>query len=151
MKISEILSDEGIEVDLKASSKEEIIQELIAILARGWSLDNIEEIKSAIFEREKLSSTGLSNGIAIPHAKVTGMPKIIGALGLSKKGIDFHSLDKKPSHIFFILVSPRDDHGDHVKTLSNLTKLVKEEKDRQMFLSCQNAAELLNFIKQKEN
>lgn len=150
MKISDILSEEGIEVNLISTTKEDALNELVDLLNKGNKLDNIENIRKAIFERERLSSTGISNGLAIPHAKVNEIDKIIAGIGLSKDGIDFEAIDHVKSHIFFILISPKEDHGTHVKTLAKITKILKDETSRTQLLVCKNASEVIQFIKAKE-
>ncbi|MDH4129535.1 MAG: PTS sugar transporter subunit IIA [Spirochaetota bacterium] len=152
MKISDILcGEEGIEVNLVSTSKNEVLTELIDLLCRSHKIKDFDHIKLAIFEREKLSSTGICNGLAIPHAKVEGINSVIAALGISKKGVDFQAMDHLLSHIFFVLVSPKDDHGsNHVKTLAKITKILKDEAGRKELMECNNSLSVLNFIKNKE-
>ncbi len=151
MIISDILSIKGIEVHLKSQNKEDVLVELVDLLERGNMLDeNKEIIRKAIFEREKLSSTGICDGLAIPHAKVSGIKKIFGGIGLSKEGIDFQALDHKLSNIFFILISPKEDHGNHVKALAKITKILKEESWRKELMECSGPQEVIDFIKDKE-
>ncbi len=151
MIISDILRSEGIEVNLKSQTKEDVLIELVDLLEKANMLDdNKEIIRNAIFEREKLSSTGICDGLAIPHAKVSGIKNILGGIGISKEGIDFQALDKKLSKIFFILISPKEDHGNHVKALAKITKILKEESWREELMKCPGPQEVLDFIKDKE-
>lgn len=150
MIISDILSEKGIEVDLKSKNKDEVLGELVDLLDEAYQLENIEEIRKSIIERESLSSTGICNGLAIPHAKVQGITKILGGIGLSKNGIDFNSMDHQLSKIFFILISPKDDHGNHVKSLARITKILKDEDSRLELLNCNNTNEVMAFLKRKE-
>lgn len=151
MIISDILNEKGIEVDLKSTNKEDVLNELVDLLKESYELDNIEEIRRSIIERESLSSTGICNGLAIPHAKVQGISKILGGIGLSKAGIDFNSMDHQASKIFFILISPKDDHGNHVKSLARITKILKDEDSRNELLASSSPEDVLDFLKRKES
>lgn len=150
MIISDILNIEGIEVDLKSNNKDDVLNELVDLLEKSYKLENIDEIRRSIIERESLSSTGICNGLAIPHAKVQGISKILGGIGLSKAGLDFNSMDHQLSKIFFILISPKDDHGNHVKSLARITKILKDEESRLELLNCNSSSEVLDFLKAKE-
>ncbi len=150
MKISDILFEEGIEVNLSSTTKEEVLNELVDLLNQIKPLPNIEDIRKGIFDREKLSSTGIGNGLAIPHAKVSGIKNIIAGIGLSKQGIDFQSTDSSLSNIFFILISPKEDQGAHVKTLAKIAKILKDEAWRRQLLECNKAKEVIEFIIEKE-
>ena len=147
MSITDILNETGIAINLKSKNKHDVLNELVDMLHQTYDLGNIEDIRKAIFEREKLSSTGICNGLAIPHAKVSGIKKMVGGIGLSKEGIDFQSMDGVLSSIFFILISPKEDHGSHVKALARITKILKDEEVRVSILSFQNNKEVLEYMK----
>ncbi len=151
MKVSDILEEGGIEVELKSNTKNEVLDELIGLINTSFNFENIDEIRKAIYDREKLSSTGIGNGLAIPHAKVVGVDRIVAGIGLSKKGIDFSSLDKMPAHIFFILISPKEDQGSHVKTLAKIAKIFKNKEWRDKLIECESSKGVIQFIKEKED
>lgn len=150
MIISDILSDEDIEINLKSRNKEDVIVELVQLINKTRQLDNYSDILSAVIEREKISSTGINNGIAIPHAKVNGISKIITGLGISSEGIDFKAMDHKPSHIFFLIISPKNDYGLHVKTLARITKILRDGEWKNELINCKSRNHIINFIKKKE-
>jgi len=150
MKISDILNEENIEINLKSTTKKDVLIELCELLNKGNYFNKIEDIQNAIFEREKLSTTGIGHKIAIPHARVSHINKVFLALGISKKGIDFESLDHTMTHIFFIMVSPKNDTKTHVKILAEIAKSLKDEAYRNRLLECQGTKEIVQLIKEKE-
>ncbi|MBI2915606.1 MAG: PTS sugar transporter subunit IIA, partial [Elusimicrobia bacterium] len=121
----------AISVDIKSQTKKEALKELVSILAKAHSLKNSEKILEALLEREELGSTGIGQGIAIPHGKTEYANKIIAALGISKKGIDFNALDGEPVHLFFMLVAPQNSPGTHLKILAKISRLLKDKFFRQ--------------------
>ena len=110
---------------MQASSKDEALSELLApILAANPHL-NKKQILQTILDREKLGSTGLGGGVAIPHGKFEGLERIAASFGRSQKGIDFSSMDNKPAYLFFMLVAPKDCAGDHLKALARISRIFK--------------------------
>ena len=110
MKISEFLSEKAIFTDIKATKKEDVLKELVELLGNSGEIDKrcTTKILTALMARESLGSTAIGQGVAIPHAKVDCVSKLIAAFGLSRKGVEFDSLDGEPAYIFFLLVAPQD-------------------------------------------
>ena len=117
MKILDIINEDLIKPDLSATSKEEALTELASLIAMNEGLDE-DKIVGVLKEREKLGSTGIGDGIAIPHGKLKGLKKLVASFGRSKKGIDFQSIDGKPTHLFFLLMAPENTAGVHLKALA---------------------------------
>ena len=152
MKIMDFLSKKAIIADLKASKKEDIVRELVDALIAGGDLEknNRSKIIDALMERESLGSTAIGQGIAIPHAKSDCVSKLVGACGLSKKGVDFDSLDGEPVHIFFLLVAPQDSAGPHLKALARISRLFKDKYFRDSLGACIDERAIIKTITQED-
>ena len=122
MKISDFLSKKAISTDIKSNKKEEVIKELVDLLISSGEIDKRHRNKviEGLMTRESLGSTAIGQGVAIPHAKVNYVSKLVAALGLSKKGVDFNSLDGEAAYIFFLLLAPQDSAGPHLKALARI-------------------------------
>lgn len=124
MKLADFVAKEAIIADLQATTKEEAIREIVDSLCSGGSLPKGEaaSIVGAIMKREELGSTGIGNGVAVPHTKHPSVDRMVGAVAVSKKGLDFASIDREPVSILFLLVSPPDRPGDHLRALENISR-----------------------------
>jgi nitrogen PTS system EIIA component len=147
MKITEVLHKEAILVDLKANDKKGVLEELSKPISKIAGI-NQQELVRVLMDREQLGSTGIGGGIGIPHGKLKNLDKLILGFGLSRKGIDFDSLDKRPSHIFFLLVTPENSTGLHLKVLARISRLLKNDDFKEKLYQISDAEELLNEIEQ---
>src|SRR5262245_11770823 len=120
MKIAEFLSPQSVVSDLRSSSKSEVVRELCASLARSQSGLKPERLIEVRLEREKLGSTGIGEGVAIPHGKLAGLAQLSASFGVSRPGVDFEAIDGKPTHLFFALVAPENSAGIHLKALARI-------------------------------
>ena len=127
MTLLEILSPEAIVVNLQGETKEEIIAELSKLVAKNCQIANSDDIFQAVIEREKIMSTGIGDGIAIPHGKSDSVDKLVAALGTKRRGVDFEALDGEPAYVFFLLVSPTNISGPHIKALARISRYLKNE------------------------
>ena len=150
MKLSELLSQGCVISNLKSETKEGVIEELSEVIANTYTDYNKNEIAAVLLEREKLGSTGIENGIAIPHAKMKTLDRIILACGRSIPGIDFQAHDGNPSHLFFALLAPDSSAGIHLKTLAGLSKLLKEDDVRMRLMTANDSEEIYNIIKTED-
>ena len=150
MKLSEILNKAAVKIPLSSSTKDDVIKELVGLLEKAHGLDSKGEILSKVMQRESMMSTGIGNGVAIPHGKTAAIDNLYAACGVSKKGIDFDSVDGEPSTLFILLVSPEDFRGPHVKTLANISRLLKEEKVREDLRKSETANRFLANLKEAE-
>ncbi|MFA6379049.1 MAG: PTS sugar transporter subunit IIA [Candidatus Omnitrophota bacterium] len=148
MKLADFLCKKAITVELQGTTKKEIIQELIGLLADGEVIDkkNKNKIFDVIMAREQLGSTAIGQGVAIPHAKFEGIDKLTASLGISKRGVDFDSLDGEPAYIFFLLVAPMDSAGPHLKALARISRLLKDKFFRDSLRASENAKAVLKLI-----
>lgn len=146
MKITELLTKDLIILDLKATTKEEVLDELVNKLDSAGRLENKEAFKTAILEREAQFSTGVGNGVAIPHAKTLAVKTSALAFGYSKDGIDYDTLDGEPAHIFFMIAGKEGANNEHLETLSRLSTLLMDDGFRDKIMSVKSEKELLNII-----
>ena len=127
IKLPDLLKDKYIELDLKEKEKPKLIAELVDMVAKPSRIKDRKAIFEAILEREKLGSTAIGNGVAIPHAKIKGIKKPLLILGRSTEGVNFDSLDGEKTYLFFMLISPQKEVGPHLKILAKISHLVKDK------------------------
>lgn len=151
MKITELLKKDTIIANLKSSTKSEVIDELINKLDSANRLNDKEEYKKAILKREEQFSTGIGDGIAIPHAKTAAVKTPALAFGLSKEGIDYDSLDGNNAYIFFMIAASEGAHNDHLDTLSRLSSMLINEDFRKKLMNVNTEDEVLELIDKEEN
>ncbi|MDR3049036.1 MAG: PTS sugar transporter subunit IIA [Elusimicrobiota bacterium] len=150
MKIMELLSPESIIADLKATDKKSAIVELVEILKSAGKVKKSDEIIEVVLEREKLGSTGIGQGVAIPHGKTDAISEQSGVLGISKKGIEFNSLDGELVNIIFLLVGPVEVAGQHLKALSRISRLFKDKFLRQAIKDAASVEDIIKIIQQED-
>lgn len=146
MKIMDFLSSEAVTVALKGPTKKEAITELAALLQQAKKIKSIPETVKILMERETLGSTGIGQGIAIPHGKSPEVSEIVAAFGVAKGGVDFESLDGEPVYLVFLLVAPPDAQGEHLKALAKISRLLKDKFFRQALREAEDAKEVLKII-----
>jgi len=124
-KIKDLLQDDLVLEELKATDKIGVLREFAAHLEHAGKVADAEELVRVLVERESLGSTGIGDGVAIPHGKLGVLREMIVAFGRSSSGVDFQSMDCKPAYLFFLLVTPADRPGDHLKTLARISRILK--------------------------
>lgn len=145
MKILDVLIKEAVLVDLKSVDKKGVLEELTAPLT-GITQTNRNDLVKILMDRERLGSTGIGGGIAIPHGKMKGLETLILGFGLSRKGVNFESMDNRPSHIFFLLLTPENSTGVHLKLLARISKLLKDETVKERLFHASTPEEVLDII-----
>ena len=153
MKMSEVLTPQAISADLKSTTKSEVIAELINLLIESGAIEKKfkNKIIDVLMAREALGSTAIGQGIAIPHGKTDCVKSLVGCLGISKKGINFDSLDGEPAYIFFLLVAPMDSAGPHLKALARISRLLKDKYIRECLKSSKDEKTIFKIIQQEDN
>ena len=144
--LKDIITLDCIDINLKGTTKSQIIDEMIDILYKAGKLNDREEYKKEILKRESQGSTGMEEGIAIPHAKTNAVKTSTVAIGISKKGVDYESLDGEPSHIFFMIAASDTSANSHIEILSKITTLLLEDEIREGILQANSKEELLNIL-----
>jgi mannitol/fructose-specific phosphotransferase system IIA component (Ntr-type) len=130
MKLTDFVVCEAIRVDLQATGKEEAIREIVRSLCDAGRLSegDLDGVARAILNREELGSTGIGQGVAVPHTRHSKVDRLVGTVALSRNGVDFAALDGEPVDILFLLVSPPNQPGDHLRALENISRHLKDER-----------------------
>jgi len=150
MNLRDILKAEDIKIPLHATTKNDVIREMVDILFNNQKIQEKEKIVQALFEREELMSTGVGDGVAIPHAKADGITRIYAALGLAPNEVDFKSLDAKPVRIVFLLIGPPNQPGPHLKALSRISRLLHQADFRNKLMQSASPDEALHTLLDEE-
>jgi len=150
MKITDILQETSVVAALAGRSKAEVIAELAGVLANEYREIDRERLIQALEDRERLNSTALGDGVAIPHGKLPGLKRVLAAFGRSRLGVDFQSLDGKPTHLFFLLVA-EDSAGAHLKALARISRLLKDERFRARLMEAGGAHDLFETIREEDD
>lgn len=152
MKVSELLNTDVIISDLKGNKKEDVINELIDLFTGDSRVEDVEKVRSAVLDREKIMSTGVGKGFAIPHGKTNSITDIIAAFGKTKNPIDYEALDNQPVHLVFLLVGKDNLVSKHIKLLSRISRMMNKDDFRNRLLEASSAEEILGiFNKEEEN
>ncbi len=150
MNLFSLLEKDTILSGLDVENKKQLISELVETLAGKEGVDDISGIKSAVEEREKIMSTGVGKGLAIPHCKTELVSKSYGAFAVLNEPLDFNSVDNIPVRLVFLLISPNEKNSLHIKLLSRVSRLMNSGTFRDKVLSCENSEEILNAFKDEE-
>lgn len=129
MKFADFVKSDAIIASLQAIDKESVIRELVTGLveAKAFAAKDLDSIVEAVMKREELGSTGIGRGVAVPHTKHPGVDQLVGAIGVSAEGVDFNSLDGERVQLFFLLISPPDRPGDHLRALENISRQLRDD------------------------
>ncbi len=150
MKIAEILQEQCVVAEIRGKTKKEIIAELVEALAKARLVKDVEPVVNVVMDREKLGSTGIGNGVAVPHGKLKNINNIMCAFGRSKNGVDFDAVDRAPVHIFFLVLAPEDSASLHLKVLSRITKILRDQSLRKKIIKLTNVHELYTSILEED-
>lgn len=150
MKIHEIVNKDAIKIGVESIDKEEALKELVGVLAKVKNIGDQKAIVKALIERESLGSTGIVQGIAIPHGKTDKVGELTAVMGISKKGVNFDALDGEPVYIFFLLIAPKDTAGPHLKALAQISRLLRDTYFCELIRKCKTSQEVYDLIKNEE-
>ncbi|HLF18113.1 MAG TPA: PTS sugar transporter subunit IIA [Candidatus Omnitrophota bacterium] len=152
MKISDFLITKAVCVDLQATDKSGVIEELVNLLIKTEAVDkrHKKKVLEVLTAREALGSTAIGQGIAIPHGKCDCVKKLVGCLGISKQGINFDSLDGEPAYIFFLLLAPIDSAGPHLKALARISRLLKDKFIRDRLRNVEDEKTVIQIVQQED-
>ena len=151
MKILDILKKDCIITDLTSRSKKDVIHELVDAVTKVDERIDPDSLVEILLEREKLGSTGIGDGVAIPHGKFPNIDTLRASFGRSRQGIDFDALDGKPSHLFFLLVAPDNSAGAHLKALARISRLFKDNSFRENLQIADTEQQLFDIITEEDN
>jgi fructose-specific phosphotransferase system IIA component len=151
MRLTEILKPANIKIPLVATKKADAIGELVQLMAANGTITDAKKVLDAVMERESTRTTGIGNGLAIPHGKTTGAPDLVMAVGKPAQPIDFQSIDGRPVTIIWLLCSPPDKTGPHIHALARISRLMTIDKFRQAMNQAKSAQEMYDIIVQQES
>jgi PTS system nitrogen regulatory IIA component len=149
MKIVEFLRPDAVIANLSGQTAPSVLAELCRPLAAGHKVDP-QKLLETLLEREKLGSTGIGEGVAIPHGKVPGLPGLLASFGRSQPGVDFRAIDGKPTHLFFSLFAPENSAGAHLKALARISRIFKNPAFREAILKAESAEEIYRLIESED-
>ncbi len=151
-RIADFLNEKAVNHDLASRDKKGVINELVDLLVSNGSLNKKSKpgVVKILLDREALGSTGIGQGIAIPHGKTAAVKSLVAAFGLSRKGVNFESLDGEPAYIFFLLLAPKESAGPHLKALAKISRLLKEKFFRDTLKNCKDKKTLMKIISKEE-
>ena len=151
MKITDFLSVQTVIPALAQREKNAVLEELAGWLAANHSHLDPKRVLSVLMERERISTTAIGEGVAIPHGKLPGLERIFGLFARSSEGVDFNSLDGGPTHLFFVLIAPEGAAADHLKALARISRLLKDESFRRRLMAAKSNQELFTLIAEEDD
>ncbi len=151
MKLLDIVSPGGVVDDLRAETKEGVLREMSEVVAAGLPFLSAQALTSILLDRESLGSTGIGDGVAIPHGKVPGLTRLAAVVARSRAGVQYHSLDGKPAHLFFLVVAPEQSAGMHLKALARISRLLKDARFRRSLMDARDADDLRRILKEEDD
>ncbi|MBW2621596.1 MAG: PTS sugar transporter subunit IIA [Deltaproteobacteria bacterium] len=150
MRLTDILHQEAVKADLTAERKKDVLEELCSLVAEKEGLE-LEPLLQVLLEREKLGSTGITDGIAIPHGKSSDIDKILVAFGRSGSGIDFDSMDGGPAYLFFLILAPMNSTTVHLKVLAKISRLLKDPVLRKELNEAKDSLAIYKLISERDS
>ena len=150
MKVSDLLEEKFILSEFKVETKEEIISELVDLFKNDPRVSNLNDVKTCVLEREKIMSTGVGKGFAIPHGKTNSITDILAAFGKSEKPINYDALDGEPVQLVFLLIGKDAFVGKHIKLLSRISRLMNSDEFREKLVNSIDKNEILQIFKEEE-
>jgi len=153
MKFSDFVATDAIRAHVEASSKDGVVREMVRALVEAGKIRPADEesIVRAIMKREDLGSTGIGRGVAVPHTKHPGVPRLVGTVAVSPPGIDFESLDGDPVHLFFLLVSPPDRPGDHLRALENISRQLRDDTFCRLLKAAKGPLDIRHLLEEADS
>jgi len=149
MALIELIEKDIIKIPLISKDKDGVLKELVEILVKAGKIEDFDTVLKDIRKREELGSTGLEDGIAVPHAKTEAVKSLTVAIGISPNGVDFDALDGKPSHLFFLLLAPPTQAGPHIEALADIARMTKSKTFVKLLINALSAEEVENLFKEE--
>ena len=148
MQLHKLLTSETIRINLDVSSKEEVLHHLIDLLAGHPAVEDIAQVREAVFRREDMMSTGVGKGIALPHAKTPSVQSTVAAFAITREPVEFEAIDDRPVRLFFLLVGNEEARSNHIKVLSRISRLLNQDAFRERLLQANTVEEVLSIFEQ---
>jgi len=151
MKIMDFLNKKAVTINLKAPDKVGAVKELVDLLVAADAIKGKDEMVKTLLAREALGSTGIGQGIGIPHGKSKNIKELVAAFGISQKGVNFDSLDGEPVYLFFLLIAPEESAGPHLKALARISRLLKDKYFRDRLRKAKDEKEVISIIQEEDS
>jgi fructose-specific phosphotransferase system IIA component len=149
--LSDYLTPDRIKIPLVSTSKDDLLSELVDVVGKTAEVSDLSEVLRAVREREEVLSTGIGNGVAIPHGKSAAVAHLAMAAGVAREPVDFEALDSKPVNLFFMLVGPESAAGQHVKALSRISRLLRRDSFRDQLSRARSSGEFYELLREAES
>jgi PTS system nitrogen regulatory IIA component len=150
MKIMDILARDAVILDLESDNKDGVLDELARSLAKAVSALDADRLLQVLVEREGLQSTGIGEGVAIPHGKMPGLEGLVASFARSRKGVDFASIDGQSTHLFFLLVVPEHSGGQHLKALARISRFFRDSAFREKLSDAESLEDIFSAIDEED-
>ncbi len=150
MKLMDFIVKDAVVVNLQGKEKKDVLEELVNALVKSKKISSKEKVVKILLDREELGSTGIGQGVGIPHGKTDEVDNVVIAFGSSKQGIEFESLDGEPVYLVFLLLAPVESTGAHLKALAKISRILKDKHFRQSLRDAKNAEEAIKIIKEED-
>ncbi len=150
MRITDVLDAEAVIPSLEAREKSAVLEEIVTRLSSHFGFEDSRRLLEVVHARERICSTAIGEGVAIPHGKLPGLERVYIAFARSREGVDFDAQDGTPTHLFFLLVAPEGSTSEHLSALARVSRLVKDASLREDLMQVQTAEEVVNLIEEKE-
>ena len=150
MRITDVLDPEAVIPSLKAREKLAVLEEIVTQVSSHFGFEDPQRLLEVVHARERICSTAIGEGVAIPHGKLPGLKRLYIAFARSQEGVDFDAQDGMPTHLFFLLVAPEGSTSEHLSALARLSRLVKDPSLREHLMHVQTPEEVVSIIRQKE-
>lgn len=150
MRITDFLTAQGVIPELAAREKSAVLREMAQWLAAQRESLNADRVLQVLWERERISTTAIGEGVAIPHGKLAGIERVLGVFARSPGGVDFAALDGAPTHLFFVLLAPENAAADHLKALARISRLLKDAAFRSRLMEGQTREEIFKIIAEED-
>ena len=150
MKIMDILVRDSVILDLESTSKDALLAELAGSLAKAVPALDAEHLVKVLRDREALQSTGIGDGVAIPHGKMAGLDRLVASFARSPEGVDFESIDRRPTHHFFLLVVPEHSGGQYLKALARISRFFRDAAFRQQLTNAEEQGDIIRAIAEED-
>jgi fructose-specific phosphotransferase system IIA component len=148
--LSDLLTPDRIKIPLVSSTKDDLLGELVGVVGRASEVSDVEDVLRAVREREEVLSTGIGNGVAIPHGKSASVASLAMAAGVTREPVDFEALDGQPVSLFFLLIGPESAAGQHVKALSRISRLLRRDSFRQRLVQAASPQQFFEILREAE-
>ncbi len=149
MALVDLIGPEVVKIPLEGQSKPAVIRELIEVLREAGKISEVDSAYRAVLDRENRGSTGLENGIAVPHAKSDTVRTLTVAIGISPRGVDFESLDGKPCHLFFLMLAPPDQSGPHIEALAEIARITRSQAFCNLLVGARTPQEVVDLFREE--